>query len=248
MFKGIIYKYTSPSGKMYIGQTIREKERRTKFLNIKGKYSSPKIDNARRKHNPENFLYEVLFEYLSEDKGEIANILNVKEIFYINEYDSINKGYNCQSGGVCDINNEESRKVTTLKISKTVLQYSLNGEFLKEWISTMDIERELGIEHTQISGNCLGKTKYCHNSIFKYKTEDNFPLQIPKVSAVKSRKKFGLCQIDLNGVEINRWKSVKEAATYLGMSRDNLKKVALEEKTYRGYIYKLIPYNANISI
>ena len=29
---GIIYKYTSPSGKIYIGQNMNEKERRKKFL------------------------------------------------------------------------------------------------------------------------------------------------------------------------------------------------------------------------
>ena len=33
MIEGIIYKYTSPSGKFYIGQTIDEKSRRAQFLN-----------------------------------------------------------------------------------------------------------------------------------------------------------------------------------------------------------------------
>ena len=31
--KGIIYKYTSPSGKVYIGQTTNEKKRKRVFLN-----------------------------------------------------------------------------------------------------------------------------------------------------------------------------------------------------------------------
>ena len=31
MIRGIIYKYTSPSGKVYIGQTINEKDRRNTF-------------------------------------------------------------------------------------------------------------------------------------------------------------------------------------------------------------------------
>lgn len=35
MVKGIIYKYTSPSNKIYIGQTTVEKIRRTVFLNEK---------------------------------------------------------------------------------------------------------------------------------------------------------------------------------------------------------------------
>ena len=190
MHKGIIYKYISPSGKCYIGQTIREKERRTRFLNKKGKYSSLKIDSARNKYGPEAFSYEVLFKYESDNKEVLLDILNEKEVFYINEYNSVNMGYNCQPGGICPINTEKTREVITLKISKSVLQYSCDGNFLKEWVSTMEIERELGIEHTQISGNCLGKTKYCHNFIFKYKTEDIFPLQIQRVSTTKNKKKI----------------------------------------------------------
>lgn len=33
--RGIIYKYTSPSGKVYIGQTTKEHQRRNTFLNEK---------------------------------------------------------------------------------------------------------------------------------------------------------------------------------------------------------------------
>lgn len=33
--KGIIYKYTSPDGKVYIGQTTKEQNRRNTFLNEK---------------------------------------------------------------------------------------------------------------------------------------------------------------------------------------------------------------------
>lgn len=46
---GIIYKYTSPSGKVYIGQTTQEKRRRKTFLNLNKSYGGVKIDNARRR-------------------------------------------------------------------------------------------------------------------------------------------------------------------------------------------------------
>lgn len=57
---GIIYKYTSPSGKVYIGQTIDEKKRRKEFRNLNIKYAGRKINHARKKYGPENFEYEVL--------------------------------------------------------------------------------------------------------------------------------------------------------------------------------------------
>ena len=55
MIRGIIYKYTSPSGKVYIGQTINEKDRRKHFLIQKLSYGGIKIDTARAKYNPEKY-------------------------------------------------------------------------------------------------------------------------------------------------------------------------------------------------
>lgn len=45
------------------------------------------------------------------------------------------------------------------KRSKTVYQYTLNGELVGVWESTMEIERQLGFCHSKISACCLGKGK-----------------------------------------------------------------------------------------
>lgn len=47
--RGIIYMLTSPSGKSYIGQSIRPEKRYTCFLNINKSYGGSKIDRARKK-------------------------------------------------------------------------------------------------------------------------------------------------------------------------------------------------------
>ena len=57
---GIIYKYTSPSGKIYIGQTTDEKRRIKTFFNLNKSYGGKNIDNARHKYGPNKFIYEVL--------------------------------------------------------------------------------------------------------------------------------------------------------------------------------------------
>lgn len=54
-------------------------------------------------------------------------------------------------------------------LSKKVLQYDLEGNFIKEWNCTKDIQRELNIKNQYISACCLGKTKTTHNYIFRYK-------------------------------------------------------------------------------
>lgn len=57
--EGIIYKYTSPVKKIYIGQTTDERRRRKTFFNLNKSYGGEKIDRARLKYKPENFKYEI---------------------------------------------------------------------------------------------------------------------------------------------------------------------------------------------
>lgn len=60
---------------------------------------------------------------------------------------------------------------TNGKCSKTVLQYSLDGTFIKEWKSTMDVQRNLGFANTHISECCRGEQAYAYGYIWKYKKE-----------------------------------------------------------------------------
>ena len=54
---------------------------------------------------------------------------------------------------------------------KKVLQYDLRNNFIKEWQSTREIEKEIGIDHRQVGDCCNKKEKTCHGFIFKYKEE-----------------------------------------------------------------------------
>lgn len=71
MTNGIIYKYTSPSGKVYIGKTINEKRRRYSFYNLNRRYAGPKIERARKKYGPKNFKYEVIFKVSSHIQAAV---------------------------------------------------------------------------------------------------------------------------------------------------------------------------------
>ncbi len=96
---GIIYKYTSPSGKVYIGQTIDEKKRRKEFRNLNIKYAGRKINHARKKYGPENFEYEVLERYRFRVMERARKKLNEREKYFIELYDSYRHGYNSDTGG-----------------------------------------------------------------------------------------------------------------------------------------------------
>lgn len=96
---GIIYKYTSPVGKIYIGQTTEERRRRKTFLNLNKTYGGIKIDRAREKYGPEKFSYEVLEKLRFKNAEEARDKLDELEEFYIRYYDSYKKGYNMTHGG-----------------------------------------------------------------------------------------------------------------------------------------------------
>lgn len=99
MLIGIIYKYTSPIGKIYIGQTTEERRRRKTFMNLNKTYGGKKIDRARVKYGPANFIYEVLERMSFKDSQEARDKLDELEEFYIRYYDSYKKGYNMTYGG-----------------------------------------------------------------------------------------------------------------------------------------------------
>ena len=55
------------------------------------------------------------------------------------------------------------------KLSKPVLQYSKDGEFVKEWKSAMYIQRNFGYNHSFISACCRGERNSAYGFIWKYK-------------------------------------------------------------------------------
>ena len=59
-------------------------------------------------------------------------------------------------------------KNTNGKLSKPVLQYDLEGNFIKEWPSTRECERN-GFSHGAVSACCQGELKKYKGFIFKYK-------------------------------------------------------------------------------
>ena len=110
---GFIYKITSPSLKVYIGQTIKTIEKRWKehiedATNI-NKDHCKALNQAIRKYNIDDFTNEILLECDDE-------LLDEYEIKYINEYNSLTpNGYNIKLGGSSGKHSEE----TKLKISES---------------------------------------------------------------------------------------------------------------------------------
>lgn len=110
----IIYKMTNKvNGKVYIGQTTRRLDERTKE-HIR--HNKMIVDKAIQKYGIENFTVEQI------DLAENINELNQKEMYWIERYDCITpKGYNQCYGGdnTCGYHHkEESKQKMSIKKSQ----------------------------------------------------------------------------------------------------------------------------------
>ena len=103
-----IYKLTSPSNKIYIGQSINLYKRLNCHKNNSTKSKSA-IQKCICKYGWENMIVEILWS--SETCDGLKNTLNQLEEKYIIDFNSIApKGYNLQTGGNSKLPSEESKK------------------------------------------------------------------------------------------------------------------------------------------
>jgi len=215
-----IYKITSPSDKVYIGQATNIEKRWIYYKRITCN-NQPQLYNSLKKYGFESHIFEILEECSLEQLDE-------REIFYKQQFidkfgwekalfchlidgkggyksektkqkiSKANKGKKhsieaCLKKSISlkgRMESEETRKLKSqnnigisrgkgipkskehiFKFSKSrcrpVFQYSLNGEFIKEWEGAIVVKKELGIN----INSCLqGKTKTSGGYIWRKKT------------------------------------------------------------------------------
>jgi len=115
-----IYKITSPTNKIYIGQSIDIEKRFKQYKRLDCK-KQPKLYNSLQKHGVNNHIFEML-EECSLDK------LNVKEIFWKQKYNTISEGLNCE---LFDIGQGPRSAQVKDKISKSMLGKTKTEEHCK---------------------------------------------------------------------------------------------------------------------
>ena len=109
---GYIYKITSPSGKVYIGQTLDLKKRERSYTTSNCK-QQPKIFNSIQKYGWEEHSFEVIEEVLDRE------VLNEREKYWIEYFNSMNEGLNCTGGADSKlISSETIEKIRQSKLGK----------------------------------------------------------------------------------------------------------------------------------
>lgn len=227
------------NNKNYIGQTydLRYRWSRHKSDLNNNRHSNNHLQSAWNKYGAENFEYSIL-EYCD------LSVIDTREIYWINYYDSIKTGYNqCEGGLGCrgyKHTEEELKKMRQVQKPKSVLQYDSTGKFIKRWDSASQAAKELGLFTLTIK-NCCEKVGFVKSSggfIWIYE-EDKDTVDMSYYLIKKSPcKKIG--QYDKDMVLIKIWDSMTQAAQELNYSYSSITKAKKSGKMYKGFIWKLV--------
>ena len=113
--------------------------------------------------------------------------------------------------------------------NRPIMQYTKEGEFIREWESAADAEKELGVDASSISAVCQ-RQKYrnvASGFIWRYKGDDDVAIQYDKFSPV--------VQISKYGERLETFNSVRDAAKAVGVTDGGVTGVCM--KRPRGYNY-----------
>lgn len=233
------------NGKIYIGQSIDIERRWSQHKYGKG---SLILRNAIKKYGLENFDFSILEKIEFINKKETSLILTTLEEKYLKEYEPFirENGYNINKTSKPNISEKRGGNfgelISKIKIEnnhcgKSVIQYSLSGEFIKKWKSAAEIERETGYKAENISASCLKKNYTYKSYIWHFENDSITNEFIEKIKKIHNHP--NVQQYSLKGELLNEFNSLKEASEKTLINFKLIYDVCCgRRKTTNGFIWK----------
>lgn len=121
---------------------------------------------------------------------------------------------------------------------RPVLQYTIDGEFIKRHVSIKDAARFNSIKLSKVQMVLNGLRRSHKGLVFMYENKE--PLIKDEKQLPKKTKALRVCQLDECGNEIAVYATYEIAAKAVGCSRRNIQRVILgEQKTAAGFVWGL---------
>lgn len=197
---GYIYKITSPTDKVYIGQTINLKSRMKNYRNLTCK-GQGKIYSSLAKYGFDNHKFDILLN--------IPQVhLNYYERFFQDFYDCVNNGLNLRYTKIDDKSGSMSEE------SKAKMSKSQSGKVMPiETRKKISIANKLqkSTEHFKLYGNK-------HNTGKKLTNETKELMR----NSSPNKKKVG--KFHISGILIKEYNSISEAARECNSFTSNIVK------------------------
>ena len=249
----VVYKYISPSNKVYIGITSKTLVQRAGYSGER--YDKcPAFGRAIKKYGWENFTSELLAQDLTEEEAKRL------EKYYIKLYDSTNpeKGYNISAGGdgfliydreeIIDLWNQGLgvlEIVNKIGCDKSIVQKTLNdydipkGERILRGRDTTEYDKLLqDVLKLWNEGKSVGEIQKILNINDNTATHALDKLQINGKERIKrSAGKYHqrkVYQFDKQGNFLNEYESVAEAERQTNVHHGNIVRVCKGERKSAG--------------
>ena len=197
------------SNKVYVGSSFNIRKRKDDHLMYlrKGNHKNTHLQSSWNKHGEKNFEWVVLHVY--EERPELQCLLD-KEQYYIDSTECTNreKGYNINllSSGSIGVKRrpetliklskakkgiKQSKEIIekrTKKLYKPILQYDLEGNFIKEWGSVNEASDAFNIDNGSFS-KAIKRKGTSAGFLWRYKKSENME---EKIEAFKRKSIEGL--------------------------------------------------------
>lgn len=219
-----VYKHTTPNGKVYIGITSQEVEKR--WLNGKGYKKNSYFENAINKYGWKNIKHEVLLEGLTQEEAE------QKEIELIKEYKATDRkyGYNICKGGRLQRLGLKHTKETRKKISENQKGRTMSLENRKKQSERLKGKAPLWCLPYAHTKEVEAKRRATNKKLGKLKG---------RFVGRKSPKARSVCMYDLDGNYIKTFYAFAEAQEEMKIDYSSIVKVCQgQRKTAGGYTWK----------
>ena len=227
----VIYKITSPSGRVYVGKTVDFKKRRNKYKILDCK-RQPLLFSSFKKYGFENHTIDLIDSF--DGNNDYAD---GKEMFWVRSFMShkrkwenseykYEKGLNATDGGSGVLGNNSPKYSLRGRPLSEETKRKLSDSWKKKYENGFK-HPSLGKKHSEERKKQIGLSKIGNKNCLGKKWSDE-----RKKNFSKTRKRHPILQFDLNGNFIQEFESVRDAEKITKISR-NVINGLLKGKTWR---------------